>query len=55
MKPNKKKSLHAIKDEMYTRQSLQKQFSQLSVASVAYTVNEKFVLDSLKYIISNLI
>lgn len=32
-------SLHAIKDEMYLRQNLQKQSVQLAYASIAYTVH----------------
>ena len=34
----KKQSLHAIKDEMYLRQNLQKNSVQLAYASIAYTV-----------------
>ncbi|RNA30641.1 calponin homology domain-containing protein [Brachionus plicatilis] len=35
-----KDSLHAIKHEMYLRQSLQKQSAHLAYASVAYTMNQ---------------
>ncbi|CAF0744677.1 unnamed protein product [Brachionus calyciflorus] len=35
-----KHSLHAIKDEMYLRQNLQKQSANLAYASVAYTMNQ---------------
>ena len=38
-----KHSLHAIKDEMYSRQNLQKSSVNLAYASVAYTVSKKYV------------